>query len=191
MPESTPSPSAELLPRSILDCVVTFLTAAIESGYSAACWRACRNVHSLLHATQFAADGESVMATLVPRFCEVAVRRLQRCSSMRVPLAKPLILVIAVGFISFPEKVDAILCLEEEDGLCQGVLSFAEAMARLAESEADPGLSLESELKIAGEIIRHFFMHRAWFSDGCFQNGNVPERGLVENLVTLLLIVFL
>lgn len=77
--------------RSILDCVVTFLVAALESAYSAACWRACRNIHALLHATQFAAEGEALMAVLAPRFCEVAARRLQQLTSMTVPLAKPLI----------------------------------------------------------------------------------------------------
>jgi len=73
---------------------------------------------------------------------------------MSVPLAKPLILVIAVCFISFPEQVDAILCLEDvtcvDDRSCEGFLTFADALAGLAESEADPGLSSESELKIAG-----------------------------------------
>ena len=94
------------------------------------------------------------MGFLVPRFCEVAARRLQQLTSMTVPLAKPLVLVIAVCFISLPEQMEKILCVEGdstlEDGSCLGLLNFAEALAGLAESEADPGLSLESELKIAG-----------------------------------------
>jgi hypothetical protein len=151
--------------RSILDCVVTFLISAVESAYSAACWRACRNIHALLHATQFSPEGEAVMAVLVPRFCEVAARRLQRCTSVSVPLAKPLLLVIAVCFISFPAQVEHILCLDEdvdEDGSGSsrhaGLLTFAEALAGLAESEADPGLSLESELKIAGSAFLFKFI---------------------------------
>lgn len=144
-------------PRPILECVVSFLAGAVEWAYSGACWRACRNIHALLHATQlFAAEGEAAMAWLVPRFCEAAAHRLQRCTSMNVPLAKPLLLVIAVCFISFPAQVERILCVDDGDDGAAPVLSlliFAEALASLAESEADPGLSLESELKIAGSLL--------------------------------------
>lgn len=143
-------------PRPILECVVKFLAGAVEWAFSGACWRACRNIHALLHAAQFAAEGEAAMAWLVPRFCEAASHRLQRCTSMNVPLAKPLLLVIAVCFISFPAQVEHILCVDDgDDGATpvHSLLIFAEALASLAESEADPGLSLESELKIAGSPL--------------------------------------
>lgn len=75
---------------------------------------------------------------------------------MTVPLAKPLILVISMCFILFPETVDKILSAQDdvaastEDGN-QGLFRWANALAGLAESEAEPGLSLESEMKLAGD----------------------------------------
>jgi hypothetical protein len=63
-------------------------------------------------------------------------------------------------FVVSPEQVEKILSSEDntslditEDGACQGLLMYAEALAGLAESEADPGLSLESEMKLAGKLI--------------------------------------
>jgi len=60
-------------------------------------------------------------------------------------------------FIVSPEQVEKTLSSEDnasldisEDGASQGLLVYAEALASLAESEADPGLSLESEMKLAG-----------------------------------------
>ncbi|KAG0569597.1 hypothetical protein KC19_6G101400 [Ceratodon purpureus] len=191
--EITPPSAPQICQRSILDCVVTFLISAIESAYSAACWRACRNIHALLHATQFALEGELLMAILVPRFCEAAARRLQQLSSMTVPLAKPLILVIAVCFISLPEQVEKILCLEGdntlEDGSCQGLLTFAEALAGLAESEADPGLSLESELKISviglQKILVHIINKDLLQNQKAFTVAHHCMRSLLESMVDL------
>lgn len=143
--------------RSILECLVTFITTAIESAYPAACWRACRCTHALLHASQLSFEGEAISKVLVPRFSEVATRRFQQLTSATVPLAKPLILVITMCFIILPEQVEKILSSEDdnnnavtEEGASQGLLMYAEALAGLAESEADPGLSLESEMKLAG-----------------------------------------
>lgn len=74
-----------------------------------------------------------------------------------MPLAKPLILVITMSFIVLPEQVEKTLSSEDntslditEDGANQGLLMYAKALAGLAESEAEPGLSLESEMKLAG-----------------------------------------
>lgn len=77
---------------------------------------------------------------------------------MTVPLAKPLILVISMCFILFPETVDKILSAQDEvpdspEDAGQGLLRWADALAELAESEAEPGLALESEMKLAGEFI--------------------------------------
>lgn len=144
-------------PRSILEYLVTFVTTAIESAYPAACWRACRCTHALLHASAISFEGEEIAKMLVPRFCEVAARRLQQLTNVTVPLAKPLILVISMCFIILPENVEKILSsgddasgITDEDST-QGFLMWADALAKLAESESDPGLSLESEMKLAGE----------------------------------------
>jgi hypothetical protein len=157
MVEALPSPGPHVPRRSILECLVTFITSAIESAYPAACWRACRCAHALLHATQLSFEGEAITNLLIPRFCEVATRRFQQLTSLTVPLAKPLLLVITMCFIVSPEQVEKTLSSEDntsldisEDGASQGLLVYAEALASLAESEADPGLSLESEMKLAG-----------------------------------------
>lgn len=160
MAEVLPSPAPQAPRRSLLECLVTFITSAIEFAYPAACWRACRCAHALLHATQLSFEGEAILNLLVPRFCEVAIRRLQQLSSVTVPLAKPLLLVITMCFIVSPQQVEKSLSSEDnaslpvtEDGACQGLIMYAEALAGLAESEADPGLSLESEMKLAGTFI--------------------------------------
>lgn len=151
-------PTQQVQRRSILECLVTFITTAIESAYPAACWRACRCTHALLHASQLSFEGEAISNLLMPRFCEVATRRLQQLTSVNVPLAKPLILVITMCFIIQPEQVEKTLSSEDastdvtEDGASQGLLMYAEALAGLAESEADPGLSLESEMKLSGQL---------------------------------------
>ncbi|XP_073393290.1 uncharacterized protein [Physcomitrium patens] len=193
--EVMPSSAPETCERSILDCVVTFLTTAIDSASSAACWRACRNVHALLHATQFSLEGEALMAFFVPRFCEVASRRLQQLTSMTVPLAKPLILVITVCFINLPEEVEKILCFDDngpdvtEDGSCQGLLTLAEALAGLAESEADPSLSLESEMKITviglQRVMVHIINKNLLQNQNGFTAAHHCLRSLLESMVEL------
>lgn len=143
-------------PHSILENLVIFVTAAIESAYPAACWRACRCAHALLHASSVSFDSEEIALVLVPRFCKVSSWRLLRLTTMTVPLAKPLILVISMCFILFPATVDKILSAQDDAAASteddsQGFLRWADAIAGLAESEAEPGLSLESEMKLAGD----------------------------------------
>ena len=75
---------------------------------------------------------------------------------MTVPLAKPLILVISMCFILFLENVEKILFAQDDaatstDDTSPGLLRWANALAGLAESKAEPGLSLESEMKLVGD----------------------------------------
>jgi hypothetical protein len=161
-----PRPAPQVAQRSILECLVTFLTTAIESGYPTACWRACRCTHALLHVSQLSFEGEGTSNILVPRFCGVATHRFQQLTSVNVPLAKPLILLITMCFIILPEPVVKILSVEEdgssnvtEDGASQGLLTWAEALAGLAESASDPGLSLESEMKLAVIGLQKVLVH--------------------------------
>ncbi len=60
---------------------------------------------------------------------------------------KPLSLLITVCFNILPEHVVKILSVEEdgssnvtEDGASQGLLTWADALAGIAESASDPGL---------------------------------------------------
>lgn len=146
-------------PRSVLENLVIFVTTAIESAYPAACWRACRCAHALLHASSVSFESEEITSVLVPRFCKVSFWRLRRLTSMTVPLAKPLILVISLCFILFPEYVDKILSAQDDaatstEDTSPGLLLWANALAGLAESEAEPGLSLESEMKLAAMALQ-------------------------------------
>jgi hypothetical protein len=101
-------------------------------------------------------EGEEISKVLVPRFSKVATKHLQRLSSVIVPLAKPLILVISMCFIMLPDTVEKILSAGEDagavndDSTSHGLLMWAEALAGLAGSKLEPGLSLESEMKLAG-----------------------------------------
>lgn len=145
-----------VVPRSILECFVTFAIGAIESGYPSACWRACHCSYAFLHVSSKSCDGEQVAKGLVPQFTEVASRRLLQLTSPAVPLAKPLILLVSMCFIILPEAVVKILPVGEGDhnvtikeDTSPGLLQWAEALASLSESESVPGLSLESEMKLA------------------------------------------
>jgi hypothetical protein len=151
-----------VVPRSILECFVTFAIGAIESGYPSACWRACHCSYSFLHVSSKSCDGEQVAKGLVPQFTEVASRRLLQLTSPAVPLAKPLILLVSMCFIILPEAVVKILPVGEEDhnvtikeDTSPGLLQWAEALASLSESESVPGLSLESEMKLAGKEVHY------------------------------------
>ncbi|KAG0600495.1 hypothetical protein M758_11G038800 [Ceratodon purpureus] len=156
-PESVSSfPGA---PHSVIENLVVFVTTAIESAYPAACWRACRCAHAILHTSSVSFEGEAIALVLVPKFCKVSAWRLHRLTNMTVPLAKPLILVISMCFILLPEIVNKILSAQDEAGALtedrnQGFLRWANALAGLAESEAEPGLSLESEMKLAAMALQ-------------------------------------
>jgi hypothetical protein len=65
-------------------------------------------------------------------------------------------------FIILPEAVVKILPVGEEDhnvtikeDTSPGLLQWAEALASLSESESVPGLSLESEMKLAGKEVHY------------------------------------
>lgn len=161
MTDFTEPPTSDPLfpgpPHSVMENLVVFVTTAIESAYPAACWRACRCAHALLHASSVSFEGEVIALELVPKFCKVSTWRLQRLTNMTVPLAKPLILVISMCFILLPEFVNKILSAQDEVvgptvDISQGFHNWANALAGLAESEAEPGLSLESEMKLAGDL---------------------------------------
>nr|PNR26439.1 hypothetical protein PHYPA_031014 [Physcomitrium patens] len=193
MAEALPTSAHQEPKRSVLECLVTFITSAIESAYPAACWRACRCAHALLHATQLSFEGEAISNQLIPRLCEIATRRLKQLTSVIVPLAKPLILVITMCFIVSPEQVEKILSSEDdtslENGASQGLLMYAESLASLAESEADPGLSLESEMKLAVigllRVIEHFISKELLKNQKGQQAANHCLRSLLESMVDL------
>ncbi|BBN00117.1 hypothetical protein MPTK1_1g26560 [Marchantia polymorpha subsp. ruderalis] len=138
--------------RSILEGLVTFVTSAIEGAYPAAAWRACRCTHAILHASSLAFEGEEISKVLVNRFVQATFRRLKALSRFTVPLAKPLVLVIATCYVCLPKETEQVLNLEDDkkvdEGHGENLLLWGEALAILSETEADPGLSLECEIKL-------------------------------------------
>jgi len=149
----TTSTSTSGCPMVQLECLVIFLTTAIE--WLPNSLLACM----LLHSCLLSFEGEGTSKILVPCFCGVATCCFLQLTSVNVPLVKPLSLLITVCFIILPEHVVKILSVEEdgssnvtEDGASQGLLTWAEALAGLAESASDPGLSLKSEMKLAGKL---------------------------------------
>eukprot|EP01018_Ginkgo_biloba_P009463 Gb_12572 [translate_table: standard] len=150
MADVPPPPAPPVAPRSIVEGIATFISSAIELAYSAATWRACLLAHSLLHIPKFSFESESIKKTFVIRFTQASYCRLQQLRSRTVPLGKPLILVIAACYLCFPSSVEKVL-LEEKDGIDpgKGFIKWAEALAYLAEGSSEPGLTLESELKLA------------------------------------------
>ncbi|CAM6082528.1 unnamed protein product [Calypogeia fissa] len=152
--DSLPALSGTSAPtRSILEGLVAFVTQAIEVAYPAAVWRACRCTHELLHATALSFEGEEMSKILVTRFTQAAIRRLKALSSMKVPLAKPLVLAVATCYVCLPKETGNILAMEDEmkddKEASENLLLWGEALAILSETEADPGLSLECEIKLA------------------------------------------
>lgn len=116
--------------------------------------------------SQLSFEGEGTLKILVPRFCGVATCCFQQLTNVNVPLVKPLSLLITVCFNILPEHVVKILSVEEdgssnvtEDGASQGLLTWAEALAGLAESASDPGLSLKSEMKLAVIGLQKVLVH--------------------------------
>ncbi|EFJ18902.1 hypothetical protein SELMODRAFT_112168 [Selaginella moellendorffii] len=146
----TPLPPAPPVPpRSILEGMAAFVSSGMESAYAAATWRACRLSHTLLHSTSVSFEGEAAVKLLVCRFTEAAFGRLTELSSFNVPLAKPLILVISSCYVGLPDIVEKVLSVAgKTKDVTEPFLQWAEAMATLADIDADPGLVLETELKL-------------------------------------------
>lgn len=144
-----PPPAPPVAPRSIVEGIATFISSAIELAYSAATWRACFLAHSLLHVPKFSFESEGTRTALVIRFAQASHSRFNQLKSRSVPLGKPLLLVIAACYLCFPSSVQKVL-LEQRDGMDpgNGFLKWAESLAYLADNSSEPGLTLESEIKL-------------------------------------------
>lgn len=144
-----PPPAPPVAPRSIVEGIATFISSAIELAYSAATWRACFLAHSLLHVPKFSFQSEGIRNALVIRFAQASYSRFKQLKSRSVPLGKPLLLVIAACYLCFPSSVQKVL-LEGKDGMDpgNGFLKWAESLAYLAQDSSEPGLTLESEIKL-------------------------------------------
>lgn len=149
MADVPPPPAPPVAPRSIVEGIATFISSAIELAYSAATWRACFLAHSLLHVPKFSFQSEGTRMALVIQFSQASYSRFKQLKNMSVPLGKPLLLVIAACYLCFPSSVQKVL-LEEKDGMDpgNGFLKWAESLSYLTDDSFDPGLTLESEIKL-------------------------------------------
>lgn len=143
-----PPPALPVQPRSILEGITTFISSGIETAYSAATWRACRLGHALLHVSRISFESEEITPVLAVRFTQAAIQRFMQLSSSKVPLAKPLVLLIAMCYFCSPSAVAK--ALSHKDETRSPMLAWGEALVDLSLSEDGSALALESELKVAG-----------------------------------------
>eukprot|EP00252_Welwitschia_mirabilis_P026873 TRINITY_DN8982_c0_g1_i1.p1 TRINITY_DN8982_c0_g1~~TRINITY_DN8982_c0_g1_i1.p1 ORF type:complete len:655 (-),score=197.07 TRINITY_DN8982_c0_g1_i1:231-2138(-) len=145
-----PPPAPPIAPRSIAEGIAQFTVLAIELAYSAAAWRACYISHSLLHLPNFSCESEGLRRTLAIRFTQAAYARYQKLRSTTVPLAKPLLLVIAACYLHYPGAAEKVLVEENESkDSVNGFLKWAEAFVCLVKGNSELALTLESEFKLA------------------------------------------
>lgn len=141
-----PPPALPVQPRSILEGITMFISSGIETAYSAATWRACRLGHALLHVSGISFESEEITPVLAVRFTQAAKRRLMQLSSSKVPLAKPLVLLIAMCYVCSPNAAAKALSENSETG--SPLLTWGEALADLPQLAEESGLALESEFKL-------------------------------------------
>lgn len=130
--------------RSIIEGISAFVTEAITQ-YPSAMWRACSCVHALLNIPHFSFETETAKESITVAFTRAAFSRFKDMHNKAVGLWKPLLLVISSCYLSYPEKIKQIL---EKDG-DNGFMLWACGLAHVSSSSFEPGLSLESEIKLA------------------------------------------
>ncbi|XP_020101763.1 uncharacterized protein LOC109719467 isoform X2 [Ananas comosus] len=129
---------------SIVECVSAFVTEAITA-YPSAMWRACSCVHVLLNIPNFASDTEVVKRKISLGFAHSAFSRFKDISNKPSGLWKPLLLAISSCYISYPEIIEQALSENEDNGFA----IWASGLARISSNSFDPGLSSESEIRLA------------------------------------------
>ncbi|KAK3190206.1 hypothetical protein Dsin_029767 [Dipteronia sinensis] len=138
-----PSPPAPPVPlQSIIEGIGAFLSEAIVQ-YPSATWRACACVHTLLHVPNYS-ETEGVKQTLTIAFSRAAFSHFRRIQSKPCSLWKPLVLAISSCYLCYPDTVEGILKKEENGGFT----IWGSALAYICSSSFEPGLSLETEIKL-------------------------------------------
>lgn len=146
MSRKMPSPPAPPVTQlSIIERIGAFVSEAIFQ-YPSATWRACSCVHMLLHVPSFSYETEGVKRTLVTAFGRAAFSRFREIQSKPSPLWKPLLLVISSCYLCCPNTLPSIL---EKDAV-EGFTIWASSLALVCSESCEPGLSVKSEIKLAG-----------------------------------------
>ena len=141
-----PSQSANGSQSSVIGRVSNFVTRAIAV-YPSATWRACSCIHTLLHAPKFSFGTEDARMTLVVTFAQATFSYFKGLSDSPAGIWKPLLLSISSCYICYPDAIEQVLC--KDDGNCYTV--WASALAQVSSSAFIPGMSSESEIKLAGK----------------------------------------
>lgn len=150
-----PSPPAPPVPRpSVIEGISSFISEAFSQYPSATC-RASSCVHVLLHVPTYSNEAEGVKQALVRTFSHAAFSHFREIRSKPCSLWKPLLLAIASCYLCYPDIVQKILEKDENDGFTV----WAAALGYVSTSKFEPGLSTESEIKLAvialGKLIEH------------------------------------
>lgn len=139
-----PSQFANGSQSSVISRVSSFVTRAIAA-YPSATWRACSCIHTLLHAPDFSLGAEDTRMTLAVTFGEATFSYFKGVSNSPAGIWKPLLLAISSCYICYPDAIQQVLC--KDDG--NGYTAWASALAQVSSSSFTPGLSSESEIKLA------------------------------------------
>nr|AAX96578.1 expressed protein [Oryza sativa Japonica Group]ABA95456.1 Importin-beta N-terminal domain containing protein, expressed [Oryza sativa Japonica Group] len=139
-----PSRSENSSQSSVISWVSSFITRAIEA-YPSATWRACSCMHTLLHTPNFSLGAEDTRMTLAVSFAQAAFSRFKSVSDSPSGIWKPLILVISSCYICYPDAIEQLLRKYDSNGYA----IWASALAQISSSSFNPGLSSESEIKLA------------------------------------------
>ncbi|WOL03237.1 hypothetical protein Cni_G11957 [Canna indica] len=132
------------LEHSIIEGISTFVTKGITE-YPSATWRACLCVHSLLHIPHFSFLTEGVKQSFVSSFTQAAFSHFKILRNKPTGLWKPLLLVISLCYLMYPQNVEQVLEKDEDDGF----MTFICGLVHISSSSFDSGLSSASETKLA------------------------------------------
>ncbi|MCO5600947.1 hypothetical protein L7F22_055064 [Adiantum nelumboides] len=178
-----PPPAVPVQPRSILEGIITFISSAIETAYPAATWRACRLGHSLLQVSIISFESEEITPVLSVRFTQAAIQRLMQLSNPKAPLAKPLVLLIAMCYVCCPNAAAQVLF--QNDNARSRLMAWGESLADLSLSEEGLGITLESELKVAVAVLLRM-LEELW-NENATQDAKVLDlrRKFSLSLLTL------
>ncbi|CAO2150244.1 unnamed protein product [Urochloa humidicola] len=129
---------------SIISWASNFVTRAIVA-YPSATWRACSCIHTLLHAPNFSLGTEDARKAIAVSFAQAAFTHFKSISDSPAGIWKPLLLAISSCYICYPDAIEQVL--NNYDG--NGYAIWASALAQVSRSSFSPGLSSESEIKLA------------------------------------------
>ncbi|RLM69385.1 uncharacterized protein C2845_PM17G14880 [Panicum miliaceum] len=139
-----PSLSENGSQSSVIGRVSNFVTRAIAA-YPSATWRACSCIHILLHAPNFSLGTEDARKAIAVSFAQAAFSRFKSISDSPAGIWKPLLLAISSCYICYPDAIEQVL--NNYDG--NGYTIWASALAQVSSSSFSPGLSSESEIRLA------------------------------------------